>query len=64
MAKLVVLEEFHVTVLAPRGLPLTAYDRMRQTVNSALVVTRLRHPVRRVFRRQASLNQAEVRLSR
>jgi hypothetical protein len=64
MPKDVLLEEFHVTVIAPRGLPAPEYDAMRQAVNSAPFVTRLRHAVRRVFRREASLNKAKVRLSR
>ncbi len=63
MAKLIVLEEFHVTVLAPQGLPATEYGKIHRTVNTALFVTRLRHAVRPVFRREASLSRAKVRLS-
>jgi hypothetical protein len=64
MAKFIVLDEVHLTVVAPRGLPPTEYDTIVQTVTSALFMTRLRHAVRRVFRGEPSLNQVKVRVSR
>jgi hypothetical protein len=64
MAKNILLEEFHLTVVAPRGLPPAEYDAMRQAVTSAQFIIRLRHAVRRVFRREAALSRAKVRLSR
>lgn len=64
MAKFIVLEEFHLTVVAPRGLPSTEYDAIVRTVNSTPFMTRLRQAVRRAFRREPSLNKAKVRLSR
>jgi hypothetical protein len=64
MAKYILLEELHLTVVAPRGLPPTEYEVIVQTVTSAPFMARLRYAVRRVFRREPLLNQAKVRLSR
>jgi 2C-methyl-D-erythritol 2,4-cyclodiphosphate synthase len=64
MARFVVIEEFHVTVLVPRGLSNMEADAVRQTLTDALFEARLLGVIRRVFRAEATLHKAKVRLSR
>jgi len=64
MAKLIVLDEIHLTVLVPDDLPETECVAIRQTLTDALFEGRLRRIVRRLFSREPSLSKARVRLSR
>jgi hypothetical protein len=64
MAKLVVLDELHLTILIPRGLPTTQVDTIRRTLNDPGFEARLLRVIRRVFRRRASLSKVRVRLGR
>jgi hypothetical protein len=64
MAKFILLEEFHLTIVAPHGLPPTEYDAIVQTVNSTPFMTRLRRAIRQILRRDPSLKKARLRLSR
>ncbi len=64
MAKMVVIEEYHLTVYVPRDLPAHEEDAVRRTLNDPAFEARLLRVVRRVFRREASLARARVRLSR
>jgi hypothetical protein len=64
VAKGILLEEFHVSVYAPRGLPPQEDDAMRQTLTDAGFLAALRRAVRRVFRRHPPPDQVRVKLTR
>jgi hypothetical protein len=64
MARFVVIEEFHLTVLLPSGLAPTEADAVRQTLTDPTFEARLLRLIRRLFRRESSLNRVRVRLSR
>jgi hypothetical protein len=64
MPRRIVMEEFHVTVYVPPGLPDAEYDAIQQTLNDPNFETRLLRAIRRVFRGEAALSKATVRLSR
>jgi hypothetical protein len=64
MPKCVTIEEIHLTVLVPRHLPPVEADAIRQTLTDPTFERRLRRAIRRAFRREASLVNAKVRLSR
>jgi len=58
------MEEFHLTVLAPPGLPTSAYDAIRQTLVSAVFRASLCRAVRTVFSRHPELAWVKVKVSR
>jgi hypothetical protein len=60
----VLMEEFHLTVMAPRGLPESEYDAIHMALADPAFEARLRRAVRRAFRGKASLGKAKVRVSR
>jgi hypothetical protein len=64
MSQRVVIEEYHLTVLVPRSLPESEADAIRQTLTDPTFEGRLLRAVKRVIRREASLEKAKVRLSR
>ncbi len=64
MAKMVVIEELHVTVYVPRDLPANEADDVRRTLGDPAFEARLLRALKRVFRREAALARARVRLSR
>jgi hypothetical protein len=64
MSKRVVIEEWHITVLIPRKLAELEADAIRRTLTDPTFERRLLRAVRRVFRREASLEKTKVRLSR
>jgi hypothetical protein len=64
MPRWIVMEEFHLTVYAPRGLLNAGRDAIQRTLNDATFQARLLRLVRRLFRRQAPLRKAKVRLTR
>jgi hypothetical protein len=64
MAKGVLIEEFHLTVLAPHGLPAAEYDAICRILADPAFESRLRRAVRRAFRREGGLSKAKVRVSR
>jgi hypothetical protein len=57
------MEEFHLTVFAPRGLLAQAYDAMRQTLDDPHFPKGLGRAIRRFIRRYPSLSKAKGRLS-
>jgi hypothetical protein len=60
VARRIVMEEFHLTVYAPRGLPAPAYDALRQALDDPPV-----HAARRrAVRRHPAPSQAEGRRMR
>jgi hypothetical protein len=64
MVEQIVIEEYHLTVLVPRGLPEAEAEAIRTTLTDPDFEARLRRAARRVFRREASLTEAKVRLGR
>jgi hypothetical protein len=64
VAKRIQIEQFHLIVYAPRGLPAPEYDAMQQALDDPLFHDRLRRAVRRRPSRHPGLSKAKVRLSR
>jgi hypothetical protein len=64
MARLIVLDELHVTVFVPRDLPQAECDTIRRTLTGPAFEVRLQRLIRRFFRKEASLGKTKVRLSR
>jgi hypothetical protein len=64
MRKLVVIEEYHLTVLVPRRLPQVEDDAIRQDLDDPRFVRQVRRAVRDVLRLYPALAKAKVKLSR
>jgi hypothetical protein len=64
MAQTILIDELHVSVRAPRGLPDSEYVSMRRTLDDWRFRTELHRAVRSVVRHHPALAQARVRMSR
>jgi hypothetical protein len=64
MADRIVIDEFHLTLEVPRGLPDSESEAIRRTLDSARFQVRLRRAAQRVCGRQRSLVKVRVQLSR
>jgi hypothetical protein len=64
MGKAILLEEFHLTVFASKGLPEQEYDAIQETLKNQRFLSQLRSTVRTVFRQQPALGKVKVILSR
>jgi hypothetical protein len=64
MAKTIIIDEFHVTVLAPRGFTERQYGSMHGALRGPKLLRELVHSVRNVLRRFPALANARVRVSR
>jgi hypothetical protein len=64
MARTIVIEEFHLTVYARRGLRDAEYLEMRRTLDRPHLQKKLRHAVHGVFQRYPTLRQARLTLTR
>jgi hypothetical protein len=64
MARPLLIDEFHLSVLVPRGLPEAEYRVIRQTLDDARFQADLRSAIQNVFRRDPSLRKARVKVSR
>ena len=64
MPKTILMEQFHITVIARAGLPKAAYDAMQRTLQSRRFQTRLHDAVHKVVQRYSSLRKAKVRIER
>jgi hypothetical protein len=64
MAKGILVEEFHLTVRAPRGLPVARYLAIRQALTRRRFRARLRRRVRRVFGKYPALDDVSVHVGR
>jgi hypothetical protein len=64
MAKALLLDEFHLSVLAPRGLPEADYQAICRTLATARFHAELRRALRAVWRAHPSLGPTRVRISR
>ena len=64
MAKAIMMEEFHLSVFAPRQLPSSEYDGIHQTITNANFRAKLRRAVRAVFRQYPSLTKVKITITR
>jgi hypothetical protein len=64
MAKTLLIEEFHLSVRAPSGLPERTYEAMRRTLDDPCFQAELRRATRDVCRRYPALARARVTLTR
>ena len=64
MPRPILMEKWHLTFFAPPGLDEAAYDAIRRALDEARFRAEPRRAVRAVVRRQPSLRQVRVRLSR
>jgi hypothetical protein len=64
MAKWVVIEEFHITVLVSRTLSDAETDVVRQILNARTFQTGLTQAIRDFIANESTLNGVRIRLSR
>ena len=64
MPRLILLDEFHLTVRAPQRLPESEYEAMRRVLDDPRFQAELARAARDVFRRHPALRRARVTLSR
>jgi len=63
MARVLLLDEFHISVSAPRGLRNAEYAAMRRTLNGLGFHTNLCRAIRKVQRQYRCLTQATLKLN-
>jgi len=63
MPKTILIEEFHLSVYVPRGLPDAACNAIRRDLNDARFRARLGRTIREFVRQYPSLNQVTVKVS-
>ena len=64
MAKAILMDEIHVTVFAPHGLPEAEYKAMHKTLKDRHFVEQLRRAAREIVGRHPSLSKTTVKVSR
>jgi hypothetical protein len=64
VAKFIMIDEFHLTVSAPRGRPNRHYAAMRRAMDRMHFHAELRRAVRAVLRRHSALAGARITISR
>ncbi len=64
MARFILLDELHLTIYAPCGLPETDYDAMTRTLSGSRLRRRLLRATRRVLRRFPALQKVRLTLTR
>ena len=64
MGKMILIDEFHVTVLVSTTLPNASGASVVRTLRSKRFQTRLRRAVGNVFRSYTSLQPVRIKLSR
>jgi hypothetical protein len=64
MAKVILLDEIHVSVLVPRGLRRSQCQAIRRVLNGKRFFAELSRSLRAVLRRHRSLSPVQVKLSR
>ena len=64
MAKTLLLDEFHLSIYAPRGLPDTDYEAIRTLLDDVRFQAELRRAVRNVIGHYPALSPVRVKLSR
>ena len=64
MGKMILMEEFHVTVFVPVSLSSAACASIRRNLNSKRFQSRLRNAIREMFRQYPVLKPAKFSISR
>ena len=64
MARLIVLDEFHLTMLAPSTLREAEYRAIKRSLNSKRLHERMRAAVRHILHQYRALLAVRVRVSR
>jgi hypothetical protein len=64
MPKTILLEQFHLTVSAPAGLPKKESAAILRTLRGQRFQSRLHNAVRDIFRRHPSLSKVQLTLDR
>ncbi len=64
MAKAILMEEFHLTVFAPSGLPETEYNAIHRALNTTRFRASLGRAAREAFRNDPALAGVRVTLTR
>jgi 2'-5' RNA ligase len=64
MAKALLIEELHLTVFAPGGLPEAEYEAIRRTLDAVRFQADLRRAVRDVLRQYPALSKTRVMITR
>jgi hypothetical protein len=64
MAQTILIDEFHLSVRAPRGLQEAEYEDIRRTLDEPRFQADLRRALRDVTRQHATLRKARLTLSR
>ncbi len=64
MAKFILIDEFHLTVYAPRGRPVTEYDAVRRTLDDQGFQAAVRKALRTVVRQFPPLGKVRLTLTR
>ena len=64
MARNLLIDEFHLTLFAPRRLAAEEYEAIYQTLNDAHFLTQLRRTARDVVKRYPSLCEVRVSITR
>jgi hypothetical protein len=64
MAKMVLIDELHVSVLVPADLATRSARSLTRTLKTKSFQARLRRTISRVFRSYKSLQAAKIKLSR
>jgi hypothetical protein len=64
MAKAIVMDEFHLTIFAPRTLPESAHTSLRQALDDPLFRADLRQAIRHTFLRHPPLDTIHFSVTR
>jgi hypothetical protein len=64
MAKAILIDEFHLTVYAPAGLPEPEYDAIRRALDERRFQDDLRRAARDFCGHYPALDKARIRLTR
>ena len=64
MPRTILIDEFHIGVQAPHGLPEAEYEGMRRALDGLRFRADLRRAVRKVVRRHSALGKVRLLLSR
>jgi len=64
MTKMILIDEFHLSVSVPRGLPEPEYRTIRHSLDGRRFRVDLGRAIRQVIRRDRSLRKVRVRLTR
>jgi hypothetical protein len=63
LTKVIIIDEFHVTVLVKQGLPETEYATIHRTLNGKQFRADLGHSVRTVVSRYPALRKVKIKVS-